>query len=53
MEARGWTLAAVGVVVLIAVAVLLAGDRFRTWWLANVLRNRLEAKRRSKRNGRG
>jgi hypothetical protein len=34
------------------IAVLLIGDWFRSWWTFNLLRNRLEAKRRLRREGR-
>ena len=51
LEARLWTLTATGVLVGLAVVLLLFGDWFRMWWISNLLRNRLEAKRRLRREG--
>ena len=52
LEVRYWL--AVGLVVVLVAAVVLAalGDWFRTWWLTNLFRNRLDAKRRLRREGR-
>ena len=33
------------------VAILAAGERLRTWWTMNLLRNNLDAKRRLRRRG--
>jgi hypothetical protein len=48
LEGRAVFLIALGLLVV----VLLFAGWFRDWWLINVLRNRLEAKRRLKREGR-
>jgi hypothetical protein len=48
LEARAVFFIALGLLV----AVLLFAEWFRDWWLINVLRNRLEAKRRLKRERR-
>jgi hypothetical protein len=51
-EARAWTLTTIGILLGVVIAVLLIGDWLRGWWLTNLLRNRLHAKRRLKREGR-
>lgn len=52
MEARVWTVTAIGVLVGVVILVLLFVGWFRDWWLTNVLRNRFETKRRLGREGR-
>ena len=53
LEATTWTLSTIGIGLGVVVAVLLIGDWLSGWWTTNLLRNRLQAKRRLKREGRG
>jgi hypothetical protein len=48
-DVRAWTL--LGVLVLIAAVQI--GTSFRQWWSTNLLRNRLDAQRRLRREARG
>ena len=51
-EARVWTLTTIGILLGVVIAVLLFAGWFRDWWLTNLLRNRLQARRRFKCEGR-
>ena len=44
-----WTSVVIGAGVVVLVAILLVGDRLRTWWTTNILRNNLDARRRLRR----
>ena len=51
-EIRVWLGTAFGIMVVVVVALALAGEWLSGWWTTNLLRNRLEAKRRLRREGR-
>lgn len=49
LDARVWTLTAIGILLGVVVALSLLADWFYGWWVTNLLRNRLVAKRRLRR----
>jgi hypothetical protein len=51
-DVKIWLLAVIGIGLVAVIVGLLLGDRLRTWWITNLLRNYLDAKRRLQRERR-